>query len=308
MGALNFDGVDDRVSIASSAGLASVTNNFTISFWANPRSTHQIDPEGVTGTPESAASVGLSSRPNKPDPDAGAASPSPRTVSASTSTRRLHARDAGFPAALSGWTHIAVVYENKEPRLYVNGALVRTGLRSPRANSTSSRPASAAGLRLLDGQMDDVRIYSRALNSAEVSGLATAEGDNALTEFSIAQNPNGVWSYGYRTSAGAPFKLYPSRDATAGNFGAWYDASIPDVWNLPQVAHWSGSPFIHMHPGPQGQPTILRWTAPSATTLNISGRFENMNNATTDVHVVHNSPPRSSTGPSTARAASHPSP
>ncbi len=98
-----------------------------------------------------------------------------------------------------------------------------------------------------------------------------------------------MWSYGYRTSAGAPFKLYPNHDQPSGNAGTWYDASITNMYNVPQVSHSNGSPLIHMHPGAQGQPTIVRWTAPSATTVNISGRFENMNSATTDVHVVHNS-------------------
>jgi len=46
-----------------------------------------------------------------------------------------------------------------------------------------------------------------------------------------------------------------------------------------------------MHPGPQGQQTVVRWTAPSSGTFNISGRFEGIagGHATTDVHVMHNS-------------------
>ena len=291
VGALNFDGVDDRVSIASSAGLASITNNFTVSFWVNPRSTHQIDPESVTGVAGVGGQRWAFEPINKPDPDAGAG------ISVATNGVSVYEHAPGYmpatlvyPATLSGWTHVAVVYENKQPRLYINGALVRTGLRSPRAN-VYVQPPDIGGMvyGYLDGQMDDMRIYSRALNSAEVSALATAEGDNALTEFSLAQNPNGVWSYGYRTSAGAPFKLYPTHDQPSGNVGTWYDTSIPDTWHTPQISHGAGSPLVHLHPGPQGQMSILRWTAPSATTVNISGRFENMNNATTDVHVVHNS-------------------
>ncbi len=290
-GALSFDGVDDRVSIASSASLASITNNFTIAFWVNPRSTHQIDPESVTGVAGVGGQRWAFEPLNKPDPDAGAG------VSIASNGVSVYEHAPGYmpatlvyPATLSGWTHVAVVYENKQPRLYINGGLVRTGLRSPRAN-VYVQPPDIGGMvyGYYDGQMDDLRIYSRALNSAEVSSLATPDGGDATSDFSVAQNPNGVWSYGYRATAGAAFKLYPTHDQTSGNVGTWYDATIPDTWHTPQVSHSAGSPLIHMHPGPQGQATIMRWTAPTATTVNISGRFENMNSATTDVHVVHNS-------------------
>lgn len=48
-GALNFNGTDNSVSISSSTALTSVTNNFTLSFWAYPRSAHEIDGESASG-------------------------------------------------------------------------------------------------------------------------------------------------------------------------------------------------------------------------------------------------------------------
>lgn len=35
-----------------------------------------------------------------------------------------------WAGTLSGWTHLAVVYRNRQPFLYINGALVQTGLQS----------------------------------------------------------------------------------------------------------------------------------------------------------------------------------
>ena len=37
-----------------------------------------------------------------------------------------------YDTPITGWNHIAVVYTNKQPILYINGILVRTGLTSLR--------------------------------------------------------------------------------------------------------------------------------------------------------------------------------
>src|SRR2546421_6499468 len=73
----------------------------------------------------------------------------------------------------SSWAHITVVYENKEPKLYVNGNLVRTGLTSHR-NNVYLNPYFIG--RQVYGyyacRLDDMRIYNRALSASEVSALA----------------------------------------------------------------------------------------------------------------------------------------
>jgi uncharacterized repeat protein (TIGR01451 family) len=290
-GALSFDGVDDRVSINATPSLTAVANNFTLSFWAYPRSPHEIDAEGYTWG-------GVSGQRYAFEPKHGSGSDAGAGISVGTNGVSIYEHADNYmpaqlvyQAPLTGWTHVTLVYENKQPRLYINGALVRAGLVSQRAN-VILHPQDIGGMSYgyYDGLLDDIRVYNRVLNAAEVSSLATATGSSAAAEFSVAQNPNGVWSYGYRASAGAPFKLYPNHDATAGNVGTWYDASIAmDQWNLPVVSHGPSNPLVQMHPGPRGEQTVLRWTAPAAAVVNVSGRFENMNNATTDVHVVHNS-------------------
>ena len=45
---------------------------------------------------------------------------------------------------------------------------------------------------------------------------------------------------------------------------------------------------ILQHPGPSGQDSILRLTAPSAGVYTVSGAFSNGDNATTDVHILAN--------------------
>jgi len=74
-------------------------------------------------------------------------------------------------AALTGWNHVAVVYENKQPKLYLNGVLARTGLTSTKIVHPS--PTLGGGpYGYFQGRLGDVRIYSRALTLAEIEKLA----------------------------------------------------------------------------------------------------------------------------------------
>ena len=171
---LDLDGLDDRVGLAPGANLAGITNNFTVSFWVNPRSTHQIDPESVTGTAGVGGQRWAIEPINKADSNAGAG------ISVGTNGVSVYEHAPGYmpatlvyPATLSGWTHIAVVYENKQPRLYINGVPVRVGLTSPRA-SVFIQPPDIGGMvyGYFDGQMDDVRIYNQPLDTAQIQHLA----------------------------------------------------------------------------------------------------------------------------------------
>ncbi|HKQ53664.1 MAG TPA: LamG-like jellyroll fold domain-containing protein [Pyrinomonadaceae bacterium] len=172
--ALNFDGLDDRVTVADNTTLTDITNNFTVSFWVNPRSTHQIDPESVTGVAGVGGQRYAFGPRNAPGTDAGAG------ISVGTNGVSVYEHGAGYmpatlvyQATLSGWTHVAVVYENKQPRLYINGALVRTGLTSPRAN-VILHPQDIGGMAYgyLDGLLDDVRVYNHVLGASEIQTLA----------------------------------------------------------------------------------------------------------------------------------------
>lgn len=104
-------------------------------------------------------------------------------------------------------------------------------------------------------------------------------------EFSIAANPNGVWSYGYATSLNAPFTLFPF-PATNSVCIRWYSNLDPygfhainrtfdgvgfnDGQNPPTIMP-PGT--LWLHPGDSGQVTILRWTAPFSGTFRAHGSF-----------------------------------
>lgn len=113
-------------------------------------------------------------------------------------------------------------------------------------------------------------------------------------------NPNGPWSYGYSQTLGGPLILH----ATSGN-----DGSL-DFWNtdisigLPWVAHnstaapvsWAGTTVLapgalSLHPGPQGEVEVLRFTVPADGQYLLNGEFfgqDYIGPTTTDVHILLN--------------------
>ncbi|HOW63646.1 MAG TPA: glycosyl hydrolase [Candidatus Paceibacterota bacterium] len=70
---------------------------------------------------------------------------------------------------LTDWTHLAVVYRNGQPSLYLNGAPVRTGLKSEHVVHSG---AGAGALAQFRGQVGSFMQFSRPLNDPEISNLA----------------------------------------------------------------------------------------------------------------------------------------
>jgi len=73
-----------------------------------------------------------------------------------------------YPTSLSGWNHIAVVYTNKQPKLYLNGQLVRTGLTSTKLVTSSRYIGDAFGYGPYQGRIDDVMIFEESLSADQV--------------------------------------------------------------------------------------------------------------------------------------------
>ncbi|HWS53372.1 MAG TPA: PA14 domain-containing protein, partial [Pyrinomonadaceae bacterium] len=190
-GALTFDGTDDRVSIAGTPGLSAVANNFTLAFWAKPESAHQIDAQSASGY------AGTSGQRYAVWPRVGdgawGAGHAGAGVSVGTNGVSVYEHANGYmpatlvhQAALSGWTHVAVVYENRQPRLYLNGTLVRTGLTSPK-NYVHAQTTDLGGQIYghFDGALDDVRVYDRVLSADELGSLLS------LARTNVALSANG---------------------------------------------------------------------------------------------------------------------
>jgi hypothetical protein len=148
-------------------------DTFTFEAWVKSEVTHEIDGEGhgytsYDGTsgqryvfwPEHGVGGG----------DCGAG------VSVGTNGISVYEHSSNYmPAVLvynhtigSGWNHIAVVYRDRVPSLYVNGVLVRT-------TSASARQVYAPGMigsttyGVHQGYIDEAAVYSRALDADEIA-------------------------------------------------------------------------------------------------------------------------------------------
>jgi len=108
---------------------------------------------------------------------------------------------------------------------------------------------------------------------------------DAVADWSAQSNPNGTWSYGYMTSWGAPFTLDDAFGSNWPGVSGWWPSQIgppPDVSHndtKKQVCGetWCIPPkFLHLHPGPNGEIDVLRWTAPDSGTYTFRVKFEGL--------------------------------
>lgn len=164
--ALDFDGVDDYVQLTESDVLKS-TNALSLSFWLK-RSL-----EGTQQFYMTRAGSGLNDNVNvfnQPD-----------------NTLNFGARNTGGTftiasfsvAGRTDWLHVGCVYDGAN-RLHINGQLVSTSASYTMASTSVSGWTLAAGslpvYRWGTCQLDDIRIYNRALSPAEIRLLATRRG------------------------------------------------------------------------------------------------------------------------------------
>ena len=155
--ALSFDGVKDIVSIADSASL-DLTTGMTLEAWVRPTAlekkwrtvvvkengrgiAYSLYANERTGVPVGQVNIGGEQNAN------------------------------GSALAVNSWTHLATTFDGTTLRLYQNGVLARSQAVS------GAIPASTGQLRIggnsvwsewFAGQIDDVRVYNRALGAAEL--------------------------------------------------------------------------------------------------------------------------------------------
>jgi hypothetical protein len=170
-GALNFDGLDDYVDVADDPSLRfSQYDSFTLSLWTAPAEGGWIlskmraaEQWGVFGY-ESAWSDSASAFSFIID----------RSWYYSTTVT------TGEGSAPAGdWYHVTAVYDNKDMKIYLNGALGGSGSFGGGTGSTTPDKNLAIGTRSYDsimtafysGDLDDVRIYGRALSAEEIRQL-----------------------------------------------------------------------------------------------------------------------------------------
>ena len=112
------------------------------------------------------------------------------------------------------------------------------------------------------------------------TAIANAGSYNPTTEFSLTNgNPNGVWTYGWMPSDFSAFHLFTNPIHNPA-FDQWYTPGMsgdytPTVGynyhNSPQYGVPAGD--LMLHPGPNLQASLVRFTAPTTGSFNIDGQF-----------------------------------
>ena len=227
-----FDGADDYIGAASHA--SSVNNNFTISFWVFPTTTHEIDAEGpgyIAGTQGQRYTLGAE---NGGNVNAGAG------ISVGNNGVSVYEHGSGYmPAmlvwsgALSGWTHVTVVYQAKQPRLYINGVLVRIGYTSNRGATFPGSTFGGGSYGFFPGNIDEFRVESLSRSSNWIqachmtmasNNVFCAYGDPSSVGWPVVTNLSAVSETNYMTLTGYLVSTGRDENVSAAVFWGTHDA------------------------------------------------------------------------------------
>lgn len=135
--------------------------------------------------------------------------------------------------------------------------------------------------------LDDVVLYGV---SSDSSGTDTTSGYSTSTAFNSISNPNGVWSYGWKSTATGTFSAY-TKSFNYGTYSSWYNIydNPSFMYNYSNSTVYGVAPKeTSLHPGSSGEISVLRWTAPQAGTISIKGSFKVGDTGAVDVYILKN--------------------
>jgi MYXO-CTERM domain-containing protein len=199
--------VGDRLVVGDSASL-SITGALTLAAWIRPTIAPGGNQHGILEKFDGGGANGYSLRLSSNN-DLGF------TIYSATGGQGIST--SGRPPTPTGtWTHVAGVFSptgNPQMVEYRDGnvdALTSSSpgyviepVASPTNGSAPLHIGSDYGSNVLGGNIDEVRIYNRALNSAEIGILNTMVQPTAGTLLANGFGPNAVLSWGPASNAGS---------------------------------------------------------------------------------------------------------
>jgi len=180
------------------------TDTFTMEAWVKPTGTITLNDPSDTNTAGTSGQRWLFF-PTQGGNDAGAG------VSVGTNGISVYEHGNGYLAARAtyaaslgtAWHHVAVTYTNRVATIYLDGQPVDASTTSPRPHVTSSLAVGTGTYGDYEGHIDEVAVYSTALDTARIAGHYAAGFD---TTTSVASG-TGINADGKFTLDGAPHRI-----------------------------------------------------------------------------------------------------
>ena len=196
-----FNGTSDIITVGLTGR---PTNTFTVETWFTTNVTHEIDAESTTSTSGTSGQRYIFGAQPVGDPASGMG------VSVGTNGISVYEHSGGYMPPLAvysgtisaGWHHMAIVYNNKQPSIYLDGTLVRTGLTSPKTTVWAPYQIGGGSYGYHSGNIEETRIYNRALSVGEIKAIVSAMGTTFGVTDSSSKNNTGA-SRGTLASDGA---------------------------------------------------------------------------------------------------------
>ena len=237
-GALSFDGEDDFVEVDDGGSLAfGQSDSFSISFWAFPtadgcvvskmRSADQhevFNYQVFTDTSHVCFYVG----------------------SSYVGSELVCTADSSVAA--DSWFHATVVYDNRDMKVYLNGRLGGTGTFTYDAQNIAdknfaigARSYDSTLARFFEGQLDDLRVYGRALAPEEIEQIYE-EGSGVVAHWKLDEGGGDT-----------------AFDSVDGNHGTVYGAQWTDGWIGGALSFDGDGDYVDCGSDPSLDVTELTW-------------------------------------------------
>ncbi|HEY5911815.1 MAG TPA: glycosyl hydrolase [Verrucomicrobiae bacterium] len=250
--------------------LADTATNFTFAVWVKPEGGTTLPQETVFGK-----SIGFSARNDalfhaighflyrSPNHAGTGLSVGTNGVWVTESSADYLGASVVYPVTLTNWTHVAVVYREARPSLYLNGKLVREGLQTPYIVHCGVDAPQRRDAPPFVGALGEFFHAHRSLSASEVSALAqTMPIPVTLPEFpplhlTLAADgrlEGEVWkagSYVAQTASGRSLRVTVSDLPAPLDLSSDWQLSFPPGWGAPErirldkLVSWS----THVDPG-----------------------------------------------------------
>ena len=256
--------------VKTQSKISNSANNFTISFWAFPNQIDLVKNQGTTGNegygtmpiihPAHGSNWGSQSMNAGVGINVGT-----NQIQVVEHTHLFIGSPLVYSTQITGWNHFVLVYEQHQPKLYMNGSLVAFGLVSSIQNvhpssgfcsvyaqSGFGRSFSPNGTPVgnYNGSFDDIAIWNRVLTPQEIINLYNGynvgiEEENEVDGLKIFPNPanNHITIDNGNFSAMAGYSIKITNNAGQQVF----QSAINQQQFYVDLSTWSGNGLYFVH-------------------------------------------------------------